>query len=335
MASPPPIRIGLYRSASAFPEDTDASWNAILTAELLTIHQFGDVNEFVAYVCERDERLDCLVMIANSQAAIAAIGDRLTQTNRILPAIAIWPHTDLDALPVLDFNAAPVSADPLTNTTVTVYHKAVTCLALPSLKTLTVYHWIEEVEQAIAQFMQVSPSGALPLSDTPASLISMVKQQQQRLAEKLRERLGYAGVYYKRDPERFYRHLSEGEKAELMTRLQDLYRGIILDYFKHPERVNPLIDEFAALAFLADLSISQVLELHMTLMDQFAKQLKLERRSEEIVLDYRITLIDVIAHLSEMYRKSIPHGSKASQAMAKQLPHRTGIIPPTNRPLEA
>jgi len=44
----------------------------------------------------------------------------------------------------------------------------------------------------------------------------------------------------------------------------------------------------------------------MDLMETFAKQLKLESRSEEILLDYRLTLIDVIAHLCEMYRRSIP-----------------------------
>jgi len=44
----------------------------------------------------------------------------------------------------------------------------------------------------------------------------------------------------------------------------------------------------------------------MDLMDDFSKQLKLEGRSEEILLDYRLTLIDIIAHLCEMYRRSIP-----------------------------
>lgn len=47
----------------------------------------------------------------------------------------------------------------------------------------------------------------------------------------------------------------------------------------------------------------------MDLMDEFAKQLKLEGRSEEILLDYRLTLIDTIAHLCEMYRRSIPRES--------------------------
>ncbi len=41
-------------------------------------------------------------------------------------------------------------------------------------------------------------------------------------------------------------------------------------------------------------------------MDEFAKQLRLEGRNDEILLDYRITLIDIIAHLCELYRRSIP-----------------------------
>jgi len=41
-------------------------------------------------------------------------------------------------------------------------------------------------------------------------------------------------------------------------------------------------------------------------MDQFSQQLKLEGRSDEILLDYRLTLIDIVAHLCEMYRRSIP-----------------------------
>ena len=59
-------------------------------------------------------------------------------------------------------------------------------------------------------------------------------------------------------------------------------------------------------AFFADISVPQIVEIHMELMDEFANQLKLEGRSEEVLLDYRLTLIDIIAHLCEMYRRSIP-----------------------------
>ena len=41
-------------------------------------------------------------------------------------------------------------------------------------------------------------------------------------------------------------------------------------------------------------------------MEEFSNQLKLEGRNEDILLDYRLTLIDIIAHLCEMYRRSVP-----------------------------
>jgi circadian clock protein KaiA len=52
--------------------------------------------------------------------------------------------------------------------------------------------------------------------------------------------------------------------------------------------------------------VSEIVKIHMELMEEFSDQLKLEGRSEEILLDYRLTLIDIIAHLCEMYRRSIP-----------------------------
>lgn len=54
------------------------------------------------------------------------------------------------------------------------------------------------------------------------------------------------------------------------------------------------------------MSASQILEIHMELMDEFSQQLKLEGRSEDILQDYRLALIDILAHLGEMYRRSIP-----------------------------
>jgi circadian clock protein KaiA len=47
----------------------------------------------------------------------------------------------------------------------------------------------------------------------------------------------------------------------------------------------------------------------MELMDEFSKQLKLEGRNDDILQDYRLTLIDAIAHLCEMYRRSVPRES--------------------------
>lgn len=169
------------------------------------------------------------------------------------------------------------------------------------------------VDQAIAQFIQLEPDDSLTkdleTATTPKSIrhnpVSFLLQQR-RLADKLRERLGYLGVYYKRHPQFFYRNLTPEEKESFQQQFLADYREIILDYFNGSPPNNQAIDEFVSQAFLADLSVSYILEMHMALMDEFAQQLKLEGRSEEILLDYRLTLIDIVAHLCEMYRRSIP-----------------------------
>jgi circadian clock protein KaiA len=129
------------------------------------------------------------------------------------------------------------------------------------------------------------------------------------LTRKLKERLGYLGVYYKRNPQLFFRNLSESEKQKLLDLLKFEYREIILNYFANKHDLNQSIDKFTDKLFFTDIAIAQVVEIHMELMDEFAKQLKIEGRSDEILLDYRLTLIDVMAHLCEMYRRSIPNES--------------------------
>ena len=44
----------------------------------------------------------------------------------------------------------------------------------------------------------------------------------------------------------------------------------------------------------------------MNLIEGFAKQLKLEGHQNDFLQDYRLALLDVMAHLCEMYRRSIP-----------------------------
>ena len=168
------------------------------------------------------------------------------------------------------------------------------------------------IDRAIAQFLKLSTTVAVnnqsATIDATAQLTaqSLLSRQQRRLAEKLRERLGYLGVYYQRNSQIFLRNLSVSEKQKFLEQLKLSYRNIILNYFAEDTAVNNQIDEFVNLAFFADVPVTQVVEIHMALMDEFAKQLKLEGRSEEILLDYRLTLIDAIAHLCETYRRSIP-----------------------------
>jgi circadian clock protein KaiA len=172
------------------------------------------------------------------------------------------------------------------------------------------------IEQAISRFLKLSPALNSTYGDSHSDLQidtsqhSSLAAQQRRLSDHLKERLGYLGVYYKRNPHSFVRYMDADERKDFLKQLKQNYREIILCYFsKEESKLNEKIDTFVNMAFFADVAVSQVVELHMVLMDEFAKQLKLEGRSEEILLDYRLTLIDVLAHLCEMYRRSIPRES--------------------------
>jgi circadian clock protein KaiA len=127
-----------------------------------------------------------------------------------------------------------------------------------------------------------------------------------KLANRLKGRLGYLGVYYKRDPSRFLRHLSEADREELLRSLTRTYRDLLISYFRDPASANQALESFVNTAFFADLPITNAVEIHMNLIDGFWKQLKLEGHKNDFLQDYRLALLDVMAHLCEMYRRSIP-----------------------------
>jgi circadian clock protein KaiA len=127
-----------------------------------------------------------------------------------------------------------------------------------------------------------------------------------KLANRLKDRLGYLGVYYKRDPERFFRHLPESEREELLRSLSRTYRDLLVSYFRDPATANQALESFVNTAFFADLPITLAVEIHMNLIEGFWKQLKLEGHKNDFLQDYRLALLDVMAHLCEMYRRSIP-----------------------------
>ena len=189
------------------------------------------------------------------------------------------------------------------------YHNAVVRIAQDQIDTVE-----SQVHEAISQFLQLPASLNIPVdqeSTLPTASrdnrLFLLSLQQQRLTEKLHERLGYLGVYYKRNSQNFVRNMTLEERHEFLDQLRQDYRQIILSYFSSDDKsLNQRIDDYVNLAFFADVSISKVVEIHMELMDNFSKQLNIEGRSEEILLDYRLTLIDVLAHLCEMYRRSIP-----------------------------
>jgi circadian clock protein KaiA len=289
-----------------FTPDLAQQVEATLPAPGYQLHQESDPLPFAQWVGENRHRVDCLLL--ESQTEVDPLLTQLQKRDILLPTVLLVPkgspvpaghlESAIDTPERLDEPLFPSCSAAAS------YHTAIACLPQTNLALLEQY-----IHQAIDQFLHIShhqePQQLPPSSveDTRHFLLSL---QQQRLTEKLRERLGYLGVYYKRNPQNFLRHLAPDERAEVLDKLKADYRRIVLNYFAKEVSLNQHIDDFVNVAFFADASVSQIVEIHMELMDDFSKQLKLEGRSEEILLDYRLTLIDVIAHLCEMYRRSIP-----------------------------
>ena len=263
-----------------------------------SVHQVRSLAELIEWI--EEEPIDCL--ITAEQPSTSSLFKQLYERGVLLPAIIVGKHEQLPSQPQASADGA---FPPPPNT---LYHRAEVWLSLAQIDELPAY-----VEQAIAQFLHLGARCPLPngastatTSDNQVQLPSALRSQQQRLAQKLQSKLGYFPADYLRKPQNFYRHLSASEQQALLEQLNSQYCQIILGYFSKNSKTNYQIDDFVEQAFLADLSTSQIIELHMELMDTFAQQLKLEGRSEEILLDYRLTLIEVISHLSEVYRRSIP-----------------------------
>jgi circadian clock protein KaiA len=127
-----------------------------------------------------------------------------------------------------------------------------------------------------------------------------------RLANRLQARLGLLGVFYKRDPSRFLRNLDPQSADVLLASLQRTYRDLLLSYFRDPAAANQALESFVNTAFFSDLPITKAVEIHMDLIDSFSTQLRLEGHKSDFLQDYRLALLDVMAHLCEMYRRSIP-----------------------------
>ncbi len=274
--------------------EADVSQAKLDLSQFLPENRYGltvvsDLEVLVNLLTKPHNSQDCLVIFKNAETVI----DHLGKLNIFLPAILVLENLNEHTEPPYEYNESRG------------FYRASISINRDQLQDLPTI-----IDQAIATFIKISPQirHQVYVNIPHATASESLSVQQQRLAEKLNERLGYLGVYYKRDPRLFLRNLSVEDRKEYVARLKNLYRSIILEYFldKNNDDLNSKIDEFVNLSFFADISVSQVLEIHMELMDEFAKQLRLEGRNDDILLDYRITLIDMIAHLCELYRRSIP-----------------------------
>lgn len=292
----PQLCIGIFPDSSALARSLEQT----LSRERYAVYVPNSDNAFFQLIEHEKQRLDCIVL----------------QDTPKLRHLVNWLHSQATVLPLVIVEAdpnAPESSEhqksPDSNLSF-IYHSAEVWLPLRDIARVS-----DSIDHAIEAFLNLSPACQLTSSLHPSdptrdlSTQNFLMLQQRRLSEKLKERLGYLGVYYKRDPKNFLRYLPPEDRQQFLTQLRRDYREIILTYFQDASDLNQKIDNFVNNAFFADISVSQIVETHMELMDEFAKQLKLEGRSEEVLLDYRLTLIDTIAHLCEMYRRSIPRES--------------------------
>ncbi|MGD1700534.1 circadian clock protein KaiA [Dapis sp. BLCC M229] len=264
--------------------------------------------EFVQLI-EENTNIDCLLFQEYSE--LTSLIHKLHNKSILLPAVII-KQSESENYPETQelVNNDLTKYNPQQKYQNFIYHQAEIPLLTNQLSQIDFY-----IEQAIQKFLTLSPASS---SKDESQIFSqqsddhtknILHQQQHRLYTKLRERLGYLGVYYKRNPANFIRNMAPGEGRKFVDQLKLEYRHIVLKYFSQDNSLNNRIDEFVNLCFFSDIPVTQIVEIHMDLMDEFAKQLKLEGRSEEMLLDYRLTLIDTIAHLCEMYRRSIPRES--------------------------
>ena len=277
--------------------------------------------DFFEFVEPSQEQIDCLILHQAPPLFLLEVTRKLCEQGILLPAVIIRQNNlseqpDENRLPKKFPGSKPTSKI-YPSYIIHYYHTAE--VQLPSKKSEEI---VPAIEQALTRFIKLTPNKALPTQSIPwnnspiQTSRQSLKVQQQRLAEKLKERLGYLGVYYKRNPQDFFDNLSSPQQDDLLKSLDAEYRQIILGYFNSDNQLNNSIDKFVNKAFFADLSVAKILEIHMEIMDEFSQQLKLEGRSEDILLDYRLTLIDIIAHLGEMYRRSIPRESTGLEPLS-------------------
>lgn len=282
-----PNKIKIYICLFDFDEDFLATIKKSLNYDIYDLKIADNPQDLIDLIKKQREQVDCLLMLATS--SYCQFISKLQELKIFIPVAIAYEDEKLLTPERISYHAAEVK-----------FQLSKTELICSS------------IDLALTQFLNLNIA-AFSLSEQVeesqeilAKNYSLLESQQLVLADKLKERLNYLGIFYKRNPRDFYRNLTQDQRKDLDRQLEHEYRQIILNYFEEDSQINRIIDRFVNLAFFADVSISQILEIHMDLMGEFSQQLKLENRNEDILLDYRLALVDIIAHLCEMYRRSIP-----------------------------
>jgi circadian clock protein KaiA len=213
----------------------------------------------------------------------------LLEQGQVTPDLAADLRRQGLLLPAVVIGSAGAQAD---------YHRDEVHLAPDQLEQLPY-----SLDAAISRYLS---RGLGDAGQTLAEAGDAAMPERWRLANRLQARLGLLGVFYKRDPARFLRNLPVDEAESLLRSLERTYRDLLLSYFRNPGVANQALESFVNTAFFSDLPVTKAVEIHMNLIEAFAKQLRLEGHKSDFLQDYRLTLLDVLAHLCEMYRRSIP-----------------------------
>ena len=275
----------------------------LLNGDRYKLIYFSLIEKLVDFIAQNKEQIDCIILVNSPKLSLAV--DELRQSEVLLPAVIV--ETDSSFKEFADSEQEDKKSPTDTDFINILYHPAEIHLYTPQLKEINSY-----IGLAISKFLNLAPesenNNCSPNNkvDREQEARNCLATKQRKLTNKIKERLGYLGVYYKRNASDFYRNLPPEDQQELNYKLTNKYRQILLSYFDSNLSVNNLIDEFVDLAFFADVSTSQILEIHMDLLDSFSHQLQIEGRGDDILLDYRLPLIDVISHFCEIYRRSIP-----------------------------
>ncbi|APD48519.1 circadian clock protein KaiA [Synechococcus sp. CS-602] len=200
---------------------------------------------------------------------------RLCSKGLVLPTVILGPITGQ-----LDFHAAEVH------------------LAQDQLEQLSY-----SVDAAISRFLRRDQNNDQADPDADQSAAPW------NFSDRLKKRLGYTGLLYKRDPSRFLRNLPKQEREILLQSLERTYRDLLISYFRDPAAANQALDSFVNTVYFSDLSVTKTVEIHMNLIDEFWTLLKLKGHKNDFLRDYRLALMDVLANLCEMYRRSLPSES--------------------------
>jgi circadian clock protein KaiA len=175
------------------------------------------------------------------------------------------------------------------------------------------------MDAAISGFLRKGLEAGNPTANSPGCDQLSTQDQDAdhwKPVSRLKGRLGYLGVFYKRDPSRFLRKLPDQEREHLLGSLERTYRDLLLSYFRDPAAANQALESFVNTAFFCDLPVTKAVEIHIKMIDNFDKQLKMQGHKSDFLQDYRLALIDVMAHLCEMYRRSMPPDLPMSPALA-------------------